>query len=106
MRRYSGEQWAEWVREQQESGLSIAAFCDSIGVSANAFYWRRRQLAENQCAGVPSSEQSGFVALSLRSVSAVALVEVDLPCGATVRVFDQNTVGDVVAALWNHGAQR
>lgn len=106
MRRYSSEQWADWIHEQQESGLSIAAFCDSIGVSANAFYWRRRQLAEHPSAVVRSSGQSDFVALRLRSDSAAAVVEIDLPCGATVRVCDQNAVGDVVAALLNHGAQR
>ncbi|MEQ9410174.1 MAG: transposase [Fuerstiella sp.] len=106
MRRYSSEQWAEWIQEQQKSGLSIAAFCDSIGVSANAFYWRRRQLAENYSAGVTSSAPSDFVALRLRPDSAGTLVEVDLPCGATVRVCDENAVGDVVAALLNHGAER
>lgn len=45
-RGYSVEQWAEWIEEQQASGLSIAAFCEWIGVSQNAFYVRRRQLLE------------------------------------------------------------
>ena len=33
MQRYSREQWAEWIEEQKSSGLTIAEFCQSIGVS-------------------------------------------------------------------------
>ncbi len=45
-RTYSARQWAEWIEQQKKSGLSVAAFCERIGVSQNAFYWRRRKLAE------------------------------------------------------------
>ena len=42
-RGYPAEQWAEWVAEQAASGPTVAAFCDSIGVSENSFYvWRRK----------------------------------------------------------------
>ena len=43
-RGYSVEQWLAWIEEQRGSGLSVAAFCEWIGVSQNAFYVRRRQL--------------------------------------------------------------
>ena len=43
-RGYSVEQWLAWIDEQRGSGLSVAAFCEWIGVSQNAFYVRRRQL--------------------------------------------------------------
>jgi hypothetical protein len=106
-RGYSSEQWSAWIDEQRESGLSVAAFCDWIGVSQNAFYVRRRKLeaigshhsdqahaarhvgihvassdAEARVSAVPSI-LSSFVPLS---VTASQIIEVDLPCGATVRV--------------------
>jgi len=50
-RRYSAEQWLEWLLEQPKSGLSIASFCDEKGVSANSFYlWRRKLRKELKAA--------------------------------------------------------
>jgi transposase-like protein len=40
---YGAEQWLDWTAEQAGSGLTIAAFCDSIEVSENSVYaWRRK----------------------------------------------------------------
>lgn len=120
-RRYSREQWLEWIEEQESSGLSIAAFCERVGVSQNAFYWRRRQLAWERAsvgeqtntaaaasvavaaktAGGFAGSSGPFVALQLKSNGGPAVVEVDLPCGATLRVLERSTVGDVVSALLN-----
>ncbi len=45
--RYSAEQWSVWIEQQAESGVTIADFCDSIGVSENTFYvWRRKLCSE------------------------------------------------------------
>jgi transposase-like protein len=95
-RGYPVEQWVKWIEQQKASGLSVAAFCDRIGVSQNAFYWRRRRLAQH-------SKASPFVALRL---SSAAPVEVELPCGATVRVSDPGYVRAIVAALLDHGTQQ
>ena len=99
-RGYPVEQWVEWIEQQRASGLSVAAFCDSIGVSQNAFYVRRRQLAE-QLSEVPS-----FVSLELSGNTASALVEIELPCGAIVRVSDPNAIHSVVTVLMEHGAEQ
>ena len=92
MQRYSREQWAEWIAEQKSSGLTIAEFCQSIGVSANSFYWRRRRLAETSDAKpettVAETLRSPFVAIDLAGTAPAALVEVDLPGGVIVRVCD------------------
>lgn len=90
-RGYPVEQWVDWIEQQKASGLTVAAFCDSIGVSQNAFYVRRRKLAEQ----VPET-QPAFVSLA---VSDAASVSVDLPSGATVRVHDQNAISIVLSAL-------
>ncbi|MFN8705985.1 MAG: IS66 family insertion sequence element accessory protein TnpA [Planctomyces sp.] len=58
-RRYSAEQWAEWISEQQESEQSIAEFCSWRGVSANTFYlWRRKLEAAVEIDGRSGSEKS------------------------------------------------
>ena len=93
-RGHSVEQWRLWIAQQAESGLSIAAFCDSIGVCENAFYVRRRQLAVMQEAA------PAFVPLSISD--AAAPVEIDLPCGAIVRVSDHESVRFVLSTLLNY----
>jgi hypothetical protein len=105
-KRYSAEQWAVWVCEQRDSELSVAEFCEWIGVSLNSFYrWRQKVAAEDRLSttdglarerqvasgdtrrplatkGLMSSEPR-FVPLTVLTSPAV---EISLPCGAVVRV--------------------
>lgn len=88
-RRYSAEQWGEWIDQQGESGQTIAAFCLSIGVTENSFYVWRRKLRSG--AGLASRSEepqaADFVPLSVvNSSGASSRVEIELPCGAVVRV--------------------
>jgi hypothetical protein len=40
------ERWARIIREQGESGLSVAAFCVRRGIAVSSFYpWKRRLAA-------------------------------------------------------------
>ena len=108
---YSAEQWAVWVGEQRESELSVAEFCEWIGVSLNSFYrWRQkltaegrlpageglargglareRQVSSDETQRIPAgqgitSSEPRFVPLTILASPAV---EIDLPCGAVVRV--------------------
>ncbi len=41
--------WAEIVRDRQESGLSIKAYCEREGIHPNAYYYRQRKLREAAC---------------------------------------------------------
>ena len=95
-RGYSTEQWVSRIGQQRASGLSIAAFCESIGVSQNAFHVRRRQISESREAPEP------FVPLS---ITRSARVEFDLPCGATVRVSDADAVRCVMSVLLDDRGQ-
>lgn len=81
-KRHSAEQWEQWISEQQKSALSVRDFCDWVGVSENAFYVWRRKLA-TQSPQQPDSVRSLFVPLKVISNP---VIEVDLPCGAVVRV--------------------
>ena len=106
---YGAEQWADWIAEQACSGLTIAAFCDSIGVSENSFYvWRRKLRARED--EFTTGTAAGLVELTVvragpgsRGVSGV--VEIDLPCGAVVRVpGDAGLLGQVLGVLLQAGA--
>jgi transposase-like protein len=88
-RRYSAEQWSAWIDEQRNSGQTISAFCGSIGVSENSFYvWRRKLRGRRDVAPLAKASPSeSFVPLSIvESGGTGPRLEIDLPCGAVVRV--------------------
>ncbi len=98
--RYSPEQWASWLVEQRGSGKSIALFCQKKGVSENSFYCWRRKLDEGSEQGGPSNP---FVALS---VVGGEQVQIDMPCGATIRVpSDESLIRQVLSILVELGGQ-
>jgi transposase-like protein len=46
----SEKKWTELIRQQQQSGLSVSAFCRDHGFSDQAFYyWRKRFPAMSRC---------------------------------------------------------
>jgi len=110
-RRYSREQWLGWIAEQASSGLTIARFCESIGVPENSFYrWRAKLAGEptgRPGAAATSTDHHGdFVPLSIIGSTSV---EIDLPCGAVVRVpTDDAMIRQVLTVLMesDRGDQR
>lgn len=88
-RGYSVEQRAAWIEDQRDSGLTIATFCGSIGVTENSFYVWRRKLRSDRVAASRSGKLSAesFVPLSIVERGETRhRIEVELPCGAVVRV--------------------
>ena len=98
--RHSREQWLFWIRDQQSSGMTIVSFCESVGIRENSFYrWRAKLAAEGETSvgarddggslgkdhlpGGGGKDASAFVPLH---VVASDRIEIDLPCGAVVRV--------------------
>lgn len=100
--RYSREQWLCWVVDQRSSGLTIAEFCDSVGVTQNSFYrWRRRLIAEGESFENESETDrrhvSAFVPLTVVPSERIAI---DLPCGAVIRVpIDETSIDRVLRIL-------
>lgn len=84
--------WRELIDEQRGSGLSIAEFCRRQDVPQASFYQWRKKLRES----VPEPE--AFVPLSVIGGSGV---EVELPCGAVVRLpsGDERSLEQVVLLL-------
>jgi hypothetical protein len=112
---YSAEQWAAWVGEQWESELSVGEFCDWIGVSLNSFYrWRQKLAAKGRSpAGKGLTAQrltamkgSTSVGPELVPLTVITspVVEIDLPCGAVVRVpNDDRSLRRVLGILLEAG---
>jgi len=94
MARRRREDWAELVREQEASRLSISEFCRQKQLTENSFYRWRRVLA--------ADDGPSFVPLK---VVEKRTVEVGLPCGATVVVTaDRESLHEVFTALLSVGA--
>jgi transposase-like protein len=46
---YRQAHWAGVMRERQESGLSIKAYCEQVGIHENVYYYWQRKLREAAC---------------------------------------------------------
>ena len=40
-------QWSTMVREREESGLSVKAYCKQAGIATKTYYYRLRRLRES-----------------------------------------------------------
>jgi hypothetical protein len=93
------QQWRGWIRRQQESGLSVRAFCDLHDLAEPSFYgWRREIKRRDAAAGafMPVSVVAEEQAVSPRCF------EVVLVGGRTLRVapgFDAATLRQLLAVL-------
>lgn len=91
----------EWIRRQQESGLSAAQFCRDHSLHEGNFHsWRRRFAKVDGCASVGGRNSAGgrqslqaFVQLPMPVVAAVShrpsWIEVSVADGMVVRVTPQ-----------------
>lgn len=90
MARRSREEWFELLRRQERSGDSVAEFCRQNKLTENSFYRWRRLLSEEE-------DTAKFVPVT---VVGARTVELELPCGATVRLAaDRDGLREVFAAL-------
>ena len=54
------KQWAEMVRQRNESGLNVSKWCDQNGVNVKTYYYRLKQVRQALCNEV---EQHDIVAV-------------------------------------------
>lgn len=99
-RRFPRQQWIDWIAQQADSGLSAASFCSQHDIPLHSFYLWRAKLTKADA--LPSAASSLFVPLSLPAGEAL---QVDLPCGATLRVPPQS-VHQVLSTLLQLGEKR
>jgi transposase-like protein len=89
MARRTRDEWREVVARQEQSGLNVSKFCRRDGVTENSFYRWRRVLADES--------EARFIPLS---IVGRMTVDIELPCGATVKVAaDRASLREVFGAL-------
>jgi hypothetical protein len=108
----AAERWRGLLRRQAGSGLSVAEFCRRHHVSQASFYqWRKRLQGERPARSGPPPARLGspmpagnFLPLS---VVGAAGVEVELPCGAMIRipVGDGRTLEQLISLLMRREAE-
>jgi transposase-like protein len=55
---YRLSHWARVVRERQESGLTVKAFCESEGFHENIYYYWQKKLREATCEHLAQNQQA------------------------------------------------
>ena len=106
--------WRDRINRQQQSGLSIRAFCAEESLSEASFHWWRRELARRKAQSrvrrspgrhQPSlalTEVAQFVPVTVAPSSPCLSIEIALPGGVLVRVLQgcsSQLLRDVLAAL-------
>ena len=87
-RRYSREEWSSWIGEQEGGSLSVVDFCRRKKLSEKSFYlWRRKLRGEQRPIKEIGSES--FVPVSIVGTTSI---EIALPCGATLRLPNEEAV--------------
>ena len=67
---YRLSQWAQVVQARQESGQNIKDFCQTAGISRNAYFYWQRKLRKEACTELAKAEEarnivpSGWMQLS------------------------------------------
>lgn len=89
-KRLRAEQWAELIKEQAESGQSIAGFCRSQGIQENRFHYWRKRLSE---------PEAGFVQVKVSANGGMKWCEIALTNGRILRVPPDCSVADVKNVL-------
>ena len=96
--------WQRALEAQQESGISIAAFCKKEGIRQSAYYYWRRKLA----GGVSKPNQKSppdFLEVVMPAGNTVAL-ELVLSSGHTLRInpgADDKILGHALSDLKQAG---
>ena len=111
--RPSAEQWKQILREQQVSGLSVAAFCRQVQMPQASFYaWRKKLRSDRRRPGVrrPRATAGRFVEVKVPAEPSprpsarqeAGGIELRLPGRRRVLVrpgFDRRTLLDLLAVL-------
>ena len=96
---HSASQWRTWIAQCEQSDLTVARFCQSIGVSVNTYYrWRQRLQREALACESAAAE---FVSIALPS----SQIEIEMPGGAVARVCnDRQSLRPLVEQQLGTGA--
>jgi transposase-like protein len=74
------KKWAELIRQQQQSGLPVSAYCRDRGFSDQAFYYWRKRLSSRE------RVEFALVAAGVATTSEHAPIELFLATGDRLRI--------------------
>lgn len=104
-KRYTAQQWANLINEQQASGVPVDVFCVRKGVGTSTFTkWRRRLLDDaDPSSHRPVDKGRGFVEAVPPSNAVVSLVlaggvRLELPV-----TLGPETIAEYACAIATHG---
>lgn len=105
-KRFGADQWRAWFVEFEQTDLTVARFCESIGVSVQSYYKWRRKLKSLDGSAAQTDSNTGFVPVVLQTSFAnhhsAGLLEIELPCGAIARVpNDTGSLRPILSLLLN-----
>ena len=84
-KRLGADRWRELLLEFDSSDSTVAQFCDSVGVSVQAFYkWRKKLKRDGAEILDSSTSASRFVSVFV--APSQSQLEIELPGGAVARV--------------------
>lgn len=95
--------WQSLIQQQPHSGLTVAEFCDSHGVSTASFYQWRRKLAPQ-----PPAERPAFLPVRVSEDPAAASpIRIRFDCGtvAEIPADDQRSLAAVIDKLLANAEQ-
>jgi len=108
-RKTAADRWRRILRQQQASGLTVAAFCRQAEVSQPSFYsWRRKLRSEVTFAEVKVSGATPPKAVDV-STAETSGIELRLPDGRCVVVrsgFDRQALLDLLHILETSSSDR
>ena len=58
MTEYRLTSWAEMIHERDCSGLTVSAYCESIGLAKHIYYYRLKKVREAACKRLPEAQVS------------------------------------------------
>ena len=93
------KKWSELIRQQQQSGLSVSAFCRDRGFSDQAFYYWRKRLSARE------PVRFALVAAGAATTTDTAPIELLLASGDRLRIapgIDALTLRTVLNVLREH----
>src|ERR1700733_10209398 len=95
----SEKKWTELIRQQQQSGLSVSAFCRDRGFSDQALYYWRKRLSGREAV------RFAFVAADAAPATGATTIELLLASGDRLRIApgtDALTLRTVLNILREH----
>ena len=93
-REYRASQWAECLKEQRNSGMTIRAWCEENNVGEKAFYYWQRKFRNEVCNII---EQNAPKALALPSFAEIRITQpTNTECIAAII-----RVGEITAEIHN-----